>query len=367
VSDDLDDLLDGLTGEARAARGRLISDLLAGGATDTEIRAAAAENRLPLLPVDRELAAEPKYTVEELAEKSGLDVEQLRANRRAFGLMPATPGERLYDDTDVDVAQSLKAVLDAGVSDTAIIELNRVIGRATFQIAAAARSMFADALFKPGVNEHDIAVLSAAAARELVPRMRPTLTYAFEAHLRELLQSDVINASDVSAGTAPGAREVAVAFADLVGFTRLGEEIPAEDLGDVVGQLEDLTAGLVDKPVTFVKTLGDAVMLVAPDVDSLIETSLKLTEAELPQRLRVGIGFGPALERAGDWYGSPVNQASRVTAAARPGSVLVTESAHKHAQGDWQWSYARERKLKGVGEVKLFRARRPSASEGSKG
>lgn len=363
MSDPLEDLLDGLEGDARAARGRLIGELLAGGATEDEIRAAAAEERLPLLPVDRALASEPKYTVEELAEVSGAPVEALMATRRAFGLTPVQPGEKVYDDSDVEVATSLKAVLDAGIPLEGVVELNRVIGRSMAQVAAAARGMFADAVFKPGVNEHDIGVRAAAAARELVPRMQPTLTYAFEAHLRELLSSDVLSSADIAAGTAPGAREVAVAFADLVGFTRLGEEIPAEELGVVVGQLEDMTARLVEKPVTFVKTLGDAVMLVAPSPDPLIEIALKLTEEDFPQRLRVGIAYGAALERAGDWYGSPVNQASRVTAVARPGSVLVTASAHEHASEDWAWSFARERKLKGVGDVKLFRARRPSDAE----
>ena len=47
-----------------------------------------------------------------------------------------------------------------------------------------------------------------------------------------------------------------------------------------------------------------------------------------------------------------------MTTVARPGSVLVTQSVREHASGDWTWSFARERKLKGVGEVKLHRARR---------
>ena len=155
-----------------------------------------------------------------------------------------------------------------------------------------------------------------------------------------------------------------VAFADLVGFTKLGEEVPAEELGQVVGRLEERAAEIVEKPVTFVKTVGDAVMLVAPKPDALIDTTLRLID-DLGDdlQLRAGVACGPALERAGDWYGSPVNQASRVTTVARPGSVLVTGSVREHAEEDWRWSFARERKLKGVGEVKLFRARRPSASE----
>jgi adenylate cyclase len=356
---ELADLLEGLEGDARDARRRLIAELADDGCPPADIRRAVAENRLPLLPVDRVLSAEPKYSIEELAREADLGLEDLRVTRAAFGLTAATADEKQFDERDLEVARSLKAVLDAGVPREGVVELNRVVGRAMLQVAAAARGMLADALFKPGVNEHHIGVAAAAAARELVPRMQPTLAYVFEAHLRELLRSDVIDAADIAAGRTPGAREMSVAFADLVGFTRLGEEIPAEELGDVVGQMESLAAGLVDKPVTFVKTIGDAVMLVSPQPDPLIDVALKLVEAEFPQRIRVGIASGAALERAGDWYGSPVNQASRVTAVARPGSVLTTQSVKHQAERPWKWSFAGERKLKGVGEVKLSRARRP--------
>jgi adenylate cyclase len=193
--------------------------------------------------------------------------------------------------------------------------------------------------------------------------MAPALAYAYEGHLRELLSSDVISAADIAAGRTAGAREMAVAFADLVGFTRLGESVPAEELGTVVSQLEDAAHDLVERPVTLVKTVGDAVMLVSPATDPLLEVALKLVDADLPA-LRVGVACGPALERAGDWYGSPVNQASRVTTVARAGSVLTTQSVRDTAERDWRWSFARERKLKGVGEVKLFRVRHPDDESG---
>src|SRR3712207_4726688 len=185
--------------------------------------------------------------------------------------------------------------------------------------------------------------------------MAPVLAYTYEAHLRELLSSDVIDASDIAAGRTAGAREMTVAFADLVDFTRMGEQVAAEELGDVVGRLEEAASSLVTKPVTFVKTIGDAVMLVSPRADPLLEVALQLVEADLPP-LRVGVACGTALERAGDWYGSPVNQASRVTGIARPSSVLTTESVREHVQGDWSWSFAGERKLKGVGPMKIGRA-----------
>ena len=56
----------------------------------------------------------------------------------------------------------------------------------------------------------------------------------------------------------------------------------------------------------------------------------RLREEELPS-LRAGIAFGPALLRAGDYYGNSVNLASRVTGVARPGSVLCTREVRDAA------------------------------------
>ena len=113
-------------------------------------------------------------------------------------------------------------------------------------------------------------------------------------------------------------------------------------------------------------------MLVSPDVRPLLETTLDLVEAadaegeDFPQ-LRGGLALGPALARAGDWYGRPVNLASRITGRARPGSVLATQEVRDAAgENGLRWSFAGEKRLKGVREpVPLFRARRgDSTSDG---
>ncbi len=41
--------------------------------------------------------------------------------------------------------------------------------------------------------------------------------------------------------------------------------------------------------------------------------------------LRVGLAWGPVLARFGDLFGSVVNNAARLTGAARPGSILLDE------------------------------------------
>jgi adenylate cyclase len=192
----------------------------------------------------------------------------------------------------------------------------------------------------------------------------PLVSNLLTVQLRQMAQSEAITAAERSGGKLPGSREVTVCFADLVGFTRLGELVPAEDLGQLATRLEAITADVVRPPVRLVKTIGDAVMLASPEPEPLVEAGLSLLDAadaegqEFPQ-LRVGSSLGPALSRAGDWFGRPVNLASRITQIARPGSLLAEREVRESVPDAYRWSYAGERRLRGVSEpVPLFRARR---------
>src|SRR2546430_2433789 len=161
-----------------------------------------------------------------------------------------------------------------------------------------------------------------------------------------------------------GWRGVAVCFADLVGFTRLGELVRPEDLSGLAVRLEAMTSDVVRPPVKLVKAIGDAVMLASAEPEPLLDAGLALLDAadaeaeDFPQ-LRVGSALGPALGRAGDWFGRPVNLASRITQIARPGSLLAERELRESAPESYRWSYAGERRLRGGQQpVPLFRARR---------
>ena len=183
----------------------------------------------------------------------------------------------------------------------------------------------------------------------------PMIQEMLRLQLRHLMETEAVNATERAEGQRlPGARLVTIAFADLVGFTRLGEVVPPEDLERLAHRLADLAREVAVPPVRFIKTIGDEVMLVSSDPVALLDAVLDLVDAtdgddDFP-RLRAGVATGMAVSRAGDWFGSPVNLASRVTGAARPGSVLVSESA-REAIGDddrFTWSFAGARRLKGI-------------------
>jgi len=365
-------LLDGLEDErARTERAALLEELLADGVPLEELKAAVAEDRLVFLRVERTLG-QARYTLREVAELTGIAPEDGLRFRQALGLPRPDLDERVLTDRDVEAITQLKAFEAAGLPREGLIEMARVLGESLSRVAAAVRMFVRDALLAPDVGEHELSARYAAINEELGPAMAETMRRIFEMHLQDQLRNDAIGRTEVAHGRIPGAVEVTVAFADLVGFTKLGEQIPAEELGAIARRLLELATEVAQPPVRLVKTIGDAAMLVSPDAGALLDAMLalvQLAEAESEDfpRLRAGLATGAALHRAGDWYGSPVNLASRVTSIARPGSVVATQATREAATaaaeeaGDdtrWRWSSLSPRRIKGVeGTVPLYRAR----------
>jgi adenylate cyclase len=352
-------LLDGLDGDERTAREELLQRLAAEGFTLEELKEAVAEDRLALLPVERVLGG--RYTAQEIEERVGLPADFLMRMRRLLGLPDAKPDERVFGEEEVAAAQSTKMFIDSGISEDAITELSRVLGEAMSRVAATTMATFAETFLQPGDSEADVAWRFASLAEQLVPAFSPVLLAAYRAHLRESVQRGMLSREELAAGRLVDQQEMGVCFVDLVGFTSLGGQIDAEELGSVVTKFGELAAEVGDSDVRLVKTIGDAAMLSCRNPAPLVGAALSLLdaveEADLPT-VRAGVACGPALPRAGDLYGHAVNLASRVTGIARPGSVLCTVEVKDAAPEAFDWSFAGKHRLKGVGDsVPLYRAR----------
>jgi adenylate cyclase len=281
--------------------------------------------------------------------------------RRQHGLPEPDPEDRVFSDEDIEAARSTKLFLDAGFDEERIIEITRVLGEGMGRLAATITAAFVETFLQAGDTEDQVAQRFATLADQLTPALTPILVAGFKAHLRDSVQRGMLGRTELETGDIAGAQEVAVCFADVVGFTRLGGQVEVRELGTVAGQLAHLAASVIEPPVRLIKTIGDAAMFVSPEAGPLVKVALALVEAfereELPS-LRAGIAWGPALIRAGDYYGNSVNLASRVTGIARPGSVVCTQEIHDAAPDDFEWSPAGKQKLKGVsGPTQLYRAR----------
>lgn len=362
---DLDDLLGGLEGQARAERADLVRWLLEQGVTAEEIRTTNP----PLLLASRHIIGDDGTYVSarEISETYGIDPELLQRVQRAIGLARVDdPDAAVHMRADGEAAAFAQRFVDLGLNPDQVVAVVRVLAEGLSHAAEVMRYTALAAIIRPGATEVEIAQGSKALINQIAPLLGPMIHQMLFLQLRHMMESEAVNAGERAAGKPlPGARPVAVAFADLVGFTKLGEVVSPEELSQLAGRLADLARDLSAPPVRFIKTIGDAVMFVCPNPAPLLDTVLKLVDIvdndeDFP-RLRAGVAAGMAVSRAGDWFGSPVNAASRVTGVARPGTVLATDAVCD-AVGDeagFQWSFAGARRLKGIkGETKLFRVRR---------
>jgi adenylate cyclase len=357
-------LLEGVEGEAREARRALLEQLATEGVPVEELREAVAAGRLTLLPVERALAGDGRrYTPREIAEIAGVDLDLLQRFSAALGVPYGDSDEPRGTEADLEAARRMKAFRDAGLPEEGMLQVARTIGMGTARIAEANRELVVRTLAQPGDTERDLALRFAAAAEYMMPLVGPTLVHALQANMLEQIRRDVIATADLASGGIGGTAELTVCFADLVEFTRLGEEIPPEELGQVAGRLEEMATAVAGPPVRLVKTIGDAVMFVSAEAEPMLAATLELiaaAEAEGEQFpwLRAGLSYGPVLPQSGDYYGRPVNLASRITGVARPGSVVVDAPVREAAGEDFSYTSIGERRLKGIdARVKLFRAR----------
>jgi adenylate cyclase len=356
---DAEGLLKGLDGELRDARLRLLERLFDRGATLQQLRKAVAQDQLVILSAELELGGELRYTGREIAELAVVPIEFFFAVLGAAGLAAPDAEDLAFGARDLDAAHLMARFNQAGFDREAMLEVARVLGRGMAQAADAMGELFSQTFVKPGITEDELALRNAEAAGVMLPAVTPLLEYFLNLHMRERLRHQAITLAMLESGNRLGAQDVAVAFADLVGFTRLGEQLAAEQVGAVAGTLGNLAAEVATPPVRLVKTIGDAAMLVSFHADALVKALIHLIKAvdEAPAlpRLRVGAAFGPALTRSGDWYGRPVNLASRITGVADPGTVFASSELRRAAEG-FPWIPAGTHNLKGIDEkIDVFR------------
>jgi adenylate cyclase len=356
-------LLEGLEdGAARAARTRLLDELHEQGVGVDELRRLVEQDKLVLAPVSRLLSSEERYTGREVAELAGVEPDILEASWRALGLAVPAADERVFGQHDVEAAKLGALHRQAGFDDEEALEVARVLGQGMARYAEATRSLVARTFLDPDLDEYELAHRYAAVAEQLLPLAGPWLQHVYATHLQQVLRTDAITQEQRRTGVLD-TQEAVVAFADLVGFTELGESVPVEELGSVAGRLSRLAAEACDPPVRIVKLIGDAVMLVAPEPAPMLECALRLVAAAdsddtLPP-LRAGVACGQAIHRWGDWFGTPVNVASRLTMRARPSTVLVTQEVRDAAGDAFAFSDAGRKRLKGISSpVHTWRARR---------
>jgi adenylate cyclase len=131
---------------------------------------------------------------------------------------------------------------------------------------------------------------------------------------------------DRRSGTATKEIEPAIVFADLAGYTALTERLGDEHAVTLALRLREVAEDAARREGgRLVKLLGDGAMLAFSSAAAALDAAGLLVRewpADLPA-LHVGIGVGPLIERDGDYFGTTVNLAARLSAAANPRQILA--------------------------------------------
>jgi adenylate cyclase len=336
-------------------RERLVSRLKDAGCSARQIERARSEGRVPTLAVEVALGNSSRHTLTAVARASKLDTGFVRELMQAMGRPRPGPRARAFSEDDLEIARVVRAFIDAGLPRTDLLEVARVLSLGMSRTADAVRRAAGNALLNAGDSEFTVGLRYTDAVNQLGPLIPSLLASEFRAHLRHGLRDQTITDAERQAGQLDGTQEIAVAFVDLVDYTRLGESLPPEDVGRIAGRLVEICTQETRAPVTLVKMIGDAAMFVSSQPQPLIDT-LQAVVGRVDREdhgfpsIRVGVAYGPASSRAGDWFGSTVNLASRTTDAARPGRILATEEVQARTPAnDWK-RVRRLRGLKGIND-----------------
>jgi adenylate cyclase len=345
------------------AHARVVARLRERGHSLQEIRRAAEEGKLAFGLVEDLLPPAPaEHTIEEAAAETGLEPALIERIVSALGF-PA--GDGLSDD-DLQLLRYVAAVLAAGFPLVALLQLVRVYGQALAQMADAEVRLFHlyvhEPLMRDGLAGVDIAEEMQGLASELLPLASPIMDHVHQRFLAHFVEQDVIGHMEADLGDSPldlGRLRVAIAFADLAGYTRLTEEAGEEEAFSAVERfIEDVEHTLPDD-ARIIKTIGDEVMVVGSDPGALVDWAVGFQELHQERPLpRIGMHHGATLYRDGDYFGREVNTAARVAARAGGGEVLVTRPIVDAAGSHLQFERIGEVRLKGFSyATELFLAR----------
>jgi adenylate cyclase len=282
----------------------------------------------------------------------------------ALGMSP-DQGDSL-SSMDVQLLRYVAAVLDAGLPLVATLQLVRVYGQAMAQVADAEVRLFHlyvhEPLMRSGATGVETADEMLAITRELLPLASPVMDQVHQRYLQHFVEQDVVGhmESDLDGEEIDlGRIRVAIAFADLAGYTRLTEEEGELEAVDAVERFVEAVETTLPDDARVIKTIGDAVMVVGSDTGALVDWAVGFQQLYVSPALpRIGIHSGNALYRDGDYFGRDVNIASRVAARSAGGEVLVTRPVVERAGPHLEFDRIAEVRLRGFTEsTEVFLAR----------
>jgi adenylate cyclase len=337
--------------------------------------------------IEARLLGQPRsMDAREVSAKASVSTLSARKFWHALGFPHVEDEETVFTGADLLALQSVAALVRDGVFDEpTALGMTRAFARTTDRLAVWQVQLMAEAIGDlphqvgtAGTPENtgvdigldmtrgmpDPATARAAAAKlaDIVDDLEPLLVYAWRRHLSAAISRMITDAEPIE--DQPGVMR-SVGFADLVSFTRLVRRLSERELARMVQRFEALASDVVTAHGgRVIKTVGDEVLFVAIGAAPAAAIALDLVEAmgedDVLPDVRVGMASGRVISRLGDVFGNTVNRASRLTAVARPRTVLVDDAiaAALASTSGFEMSVLRRRTLRGIGPVTPWVLRR---------
>ena len=271
------------------------------------------------------LGARRSLTRHQVAEASGVPLDLAEELWGQLGFPRTGDEDVAFTEGDVEALRTTSQLVTLGIlepdSQAALV---RTWGRSFARLAEWQVGLLAGI----ALADEDPQARLDQLVTEVLPRIGDLQDYIWRRHLENAAQRLLPTAESVSEQT-----PTAVVFADIVGYTSHSKNLDERALVDLIEVFEnETTRAVVAAGGRVIKTIGDEVLFVVDDAWAATEVALLLTGrgedgADAFPRVRAGIAFGPVTRRLGDVFGPTVNIASRLTAIARPGTVLVDRGA----------------------------------------
>ncbi len=348
---------EGIWSSSAVGHARLVARLRDRGHSLQDIRNATKDGRLAFGYVEELFPSDGLvYSLREAADETGLEPGLITRIITTLGWSPAR-AEALSED-EIQLLRYVAAVLGAGLPLVAMLQLVRVYGQAMAQVADAEVRLFHlyvhEPLMRSGADGLQMAEELQTLTRELLPLASPVMDQVHQRYLQHFVEQDVVGHMETDldgAAVELGRMRVAIAFADLAGYTRLTEEEGELQAVDAVERFVEAVEITLPDDARVIKTIGDEAMVVGSDPVALTDWAVGFqrlhNERPLP---RIGIHYGDALYRDGDYFGRDVNIAARVAARSAGGEVLVTRQVVEAAGSHLDFQRIGEVRLKGFTE-----------------
>jgi adenylate cyclase len=316
------------------------------------------------------LGEEPSLTGNQLAEDVGIPFERARDRWRSLGFTEVGGDVPAFTQADLEALRLTQRLSDLGFVDaddeSALV---RTLGRSFARLAEWQMRLLARMIDIDSMELDELRTIM----DEVVPAVETLQNYVWRRHTlavaaRLLLAAD--EEDDDPTGEHHQDRDgdvIGVGFADIVNYTRQSRSLSQKELGQLIDDFEARALEIIGAhDGRIIKTIGDEILFVADDPESVSRIGLELVEERLRDEdfpeLRVGLAWGPALARLGDVLGPVVNVASRLTSTSRPGRVLVDRALAEQLQDNEHFKLRRLRRtsVRGYRKLEPWSLRRPA-------